>query len=107
MRIINLSTGEIEIIKDDEELIGLVKDHMGTDMSSIISELIGKSEYNKMKLESDLLSYESSLEDSRGAFIEMREELLKISSEVKKSRINKRQILEQLNQINFIVSEYI
>ncbi|QSF43451.1 hypothetical protein [Paenibacillus tianjinensis] len=104
MKIINLLNGETEITKHNDELIELVKIHMGYDMSAVFRELIEEADGNKLRVYSDLLSYEMSLDDNRSTFNDIYDILKLISTELNKTRINRKELMRCIVSIDTLVS---
>lgn len=92
MKIIRLPEGGNEIISDNYDLAQLIQERLGYDVMESIRELVKESEREHIRAESDLLSYELSLEENREAFNDLLDDCNTISIELQKSRLDKQRL---------------
>ncbi|ALS22094.1 hypothetical protein [Paenibacillus naphthalenovorans] len=107
MRIVNILNGEIEFIKHDDDLVKLVENHMGYDMSCAIKDLVERADEVKYKTESNLLSYELSLEESREGYLELCDMLERMVNTLEKKKINKTTLQEIIDRMENIINRHI
>lgn len=107
MSIVHLPNDSLEIITRNEDLIDLVKIHMGFEISQLVKELAEEADENKARLEGDFRSYEMQLEDNQSAFGDLCDELNSLSSELSKSKLNRKALMEIVIQMERIVNNQI
>lgn len=107
MRSFTLENGEFHIVKNDFELIDIIEKHMGYDMSCVFKDLVEKADYNERKLDSDLLSYESSLEECRDDFSTLGDMLDSISKELESKKLNRVKIKEIIYRMERLINQNI
>lgn len=91
--------GQIEFV-DSHNLPDLIEEHMGKDTALLVKEYIKNSDYNHVKLNSDLRSYELSLEEYRYILADIdaiAEDLYDYIDKAK--RLNRNEIKERLREI--------
>lgn len=92
MKIIRLPEGGNEILSDNNDLAQLIQERLGWDAAESIRELIKESEREHVRAESDLLSYELSLEDNRETFNDLLDDCNTITIELQQSRLDKQRL---------------
>lgn len=107
MRAISLLNGDLVITKHDYELINIINEHMGYDMSCVIEDLVEKSDYVKSKIESDLPSYEMNLEENRDAFLDLGDMLQSMSKELEKKKINRQSLEGIIDRMESVINQHI
>lgn len=107
MKIIRLLNDELEFIDYDDNLVDLVRCHMGNDMALVVKELINDADDVKYRADKDFLSYELSLEESREGYIEIRDLLELMTKEIDKKKINKNHLMSLIDNIENIVNRNI
>lgn len=107
MRIISLPDGTLEFVKHDDELIDIVDVHMGYEMSLIVKELIENADEIRYKTESDLLSYELSLEECRDGFLELKDIIEPITNMLDSKKINKNKLKDEIDKMENIINKHI
>lgn len=100
MRVLQLTDGSIEIVDNYDSLYELVRDRMGEDASDMILDLISESDYTNKKLDSDLISYESSLDSYNSMCFELKESIEKLQDYVRDAkRLDRNKLLESLEHL--------
>ena len=94
---INTKDNEFHILKDVNELKDLIVEFMGDDAGREVQELIDDADYNNDRADSDLTSFESSLQD----ISQLIEDLIQYVINIKK--LDRGNILEKLEVIQKIV----
>lgn len=103
MNIVHLPDNSLEFIRDNNDLVELVKIHMGFEVSQVVKELADEADGRKARTESDLGVYEMSLEDNQNAFSDLSDELSSLSSELDKDRLNRKDISKIIDRMERIV----
>ena len=82
MSVIQLNDGSTRYILNNKDFADLVNEKLGyeaeQELNEIIAELQSKADYTKQKVNTDLLSYETSLDQNTVAFNEIQSWLEKI-----------------------------
>lgn len=89
---IRLPDDKIEIVTDHDDLIILTKSYMGPDVAEMLTKLIQESRREHIRAESDLLSYELSLEENRDTLGDLLDGLNGMLIELQKTRIDKQKL---------------
>lgn len=87
MRVLNLKNGETEIINDIEDIQEVVYNHLGDDVSIALKELCANNSYEQKRFDSDMIAYESQLDEYNCAMndiIDVTESLVEYVTEAKK-----------------------
>lgn len=96
---IYLPDGTTEIMFGRDSFQKLVAERLGYDAEKILQEIIDEADYTKAKVQTDLVSYESSLEDNTSCFQEILAKIEKIQRNINSKRMSKDKILELLSNI--------
>ncbi len=97
--------GELHIVYKDD-FPTLVEEYMGGEAARIVEELVKESNYNEHKLNSDLVYYESQLNDYQYWAIDIQDlvdELLKYLNEA--NRVNRNKIRSYINRIGALTDQ--
>lgn len=73
MRVMTLNDGSVEVIQEVDEIANVVYEKLGYDAYCVIHELIQRGDMTTHKANSDLGSYEASLESNSRAFLDIQE----------------------------------
>ncbi|WP_213529378.1 hypothetical protein [Paenibacillus cisolokensis] len=105
--LIHLPDGGFEYVRNYEDFASLVRERLGFEAEEIVRELIRQADYNAVKADSDLLSYEMTMEGMREGFVEIDDRVAAIRREMAKGRVNKREVAWLLDVIESRVAEYL
>lgn len=104
--VISLKDGSTEVIFQPKDFHYLIEKHMGYDaadyfekMEKIVDELQEEADYTAAKVNTDLESYESSLESNTACFQEILEVMEQIKSILEAPRINKKKLFNLVEQV--------
>ncbi|KAA9007267.1 hypothetical protein F4V43_01920 [Paenibacillus spiritus] len=104
MELIQLPNGHTELIIDNDDLISLIKIHIGFEAGKMVEQIIKESEREYIRAESDLSAYELELEANRETFLELREMIGKIEDDLSVSRINRKNIQALLDRMDIEIA---
>ena len=97
---VQLVNGTYEFIQTNEQLANLVGDVLGDDIRRIILDLADQADYTEQKVDTDLESYEASLESNASTFGDIKDILNDSISQIEKSkRLDKDKLAKQLGRI--------
>lgn len=102
---VQLKDGSYEWIQTNEQLANLVGDVMGKAVGEIILNLGEAADYTEHKVDTDLDSYEASLESNASTFndiSEIADELIDYLRDTKK--IDRNKLLDKLDRITTMIS---
>lgn len=103
--------GNNEIVFGTEEFKWLIDKYMGNEAAEYFESWVDSANEAisaaKDKTNSDLLSYEASLESNATAFTDIQEELKNISEVLDSKRINRDKIAHSVCVINMIINNQI
>lgn len=102
---VQLKDGSYEWIQSNEQLANLVGDAMGKPVGEIVLDLAVAADYTEQKVDTDLESYEASLESNASTFSDISEiadELIDCLRNTKK--IDRNRLLDKLNRITSMIS---
>lgn len=80
---INTKDNEFHILKDVNELKDLIVEFMGDDVGREVQELIDDADYNNDRADSDLTSFESSLQDISQLIEDLIQYVININKEIR------------------------
>ena len=103
---IYLKDGSVEYIFHEEEtpeyyddFQRIIYEKLGREAELIVIQLRKAADYNKKKVETDLLSYESSLESNATCFMDILESLNKLNNLLLQQRLNRSKLSEIVSEI--------
>lgn len=100
MKRVQLVNGTYEFIQRNEQLANLVGDVLGNDMRQIILDLADQADYTEQKVDTDLDSYEASLENNASTFGDIKDILNDSINQIERSRrLDKDKLAKQLGRI--------
>ena len=101
--VLSLKDGSIETLFEPKDFQYLVEKHMGWDaekyFENLISKLQEQADYNTAKVDTDLESYEASIESNTRCFQDILEELKVINDLLNKQRVDKLKLFKVIEQI--------
>lgn len=111
-KVIRLNDNTVEVVTDLKDIEDITRSKLGNDIADIIADNLQdnakEKEYARLKHDSDMISYESSLESNSTAFIDILEEVNKMQEYIQDSkRIDRNKILEVFNSIEKIINNQI
>jgi 3-oxoacyl-[acyl-carrier-protein] synthase III len=99
-----LNDNAMAVILSDKDFTDLVFDYMGSDAENKVREYIRLSDEAEHAVETDLASYESSLESNTACF----NEVLEIVKQIRNTaRLEKSKLHKLLNEIEKLISNQI
>lgn len=108
--LININ-GNNEIVFGPDEFKWLIDKYMGNEAAEYFESWVDSANEAisaaKDKTNSDLLSYEASLESNSNAFLDIQEELANISEILDSKRMNRDKIAHSVSEIKKIISNQI
>jgi hypothetical protein len=104
---IYLKDGSTEILFSNKDFQKLIYDRLGNDAEQEIINLIEQSDYNKAKVNTDLDSYESSLEEMNCCMNDVLDRLNDMRKIVEGKRIDKEKLKDMINSIEHQINCYI
>ncbi|MFB5268215.1 hypothetical protein ACE41H_15720 [Paenibacillus enshidis] len=99
-----LPDGNLEFLRNHNDLVVLVTKHIGDEAGRMVQELVHLSDINAHKVDSDFKSYESQVESNQHAFEEIGEVLDRMEQQLAAARINKRVLSELCSKTRVLVS---
>lgn len=103
--------GNNELVFNPKDFKCLIRKYMGNEAAVYFGEIVDYANKAirdaKDKRDSDLLSYEASLESNYNAFLDIQEELANISEVLDSKRINRDKIAHSVSEIKKIISNQI
>lgn len=99
MSVVFLPDNQIEVISDNQSLANLVQQHMGFEVAEMVRDLAKEADYAQVRVDSDLLSYESSLESNQWAFRALKDELNALKTEIGKQRLSKPTLIKLIERM--------
>ena len=101
---VQLANGTYEFLQTNEQLANLVGDALGNDMRQIILNLADQADYTEQKVDTDLESYEASLESNASTFGDIKDILTNSINQIEKSkRLDKDKLAKQLGRIIYMI----
>lgn len=104
---IDLPTGEIIFLDETnpQEVKNLIEQNMGNDIAFLIQELIDAANYTEKKVDTDLDSYEASLESWNCVGTDILEIIQKCDTYLRESkRIDRDTIFHMMNEIEKLIN---
>lgn len=103
-----LPNGSMEVLFNlEEDFLKLVEQHMGEDAGKIVSGMMSNARYEEIKANSDMESYEASLDSNNTAFSDLIDEFEQLENELDKQRLNRNNIWNVLQNCKKIVNNQI
>jgi len=104
---VTFNDGNLEFAMNDLDLARIIGERLGYEAGQAVAELANRADYNQYKLESDLRSYESSLEEATEEFRELSELVGKLHDELDKSRLDRKSLSALCDRMDTIISRNI
>jgi hypothetical protein len=109
--VISLKDGKPVTLFKFEDFLELVDQHMGFDsarwLREYVEQLDSAANYTTAKIETDLTSYEATLDSNRKAFQDIQAETEAITKVLQGSRIDRKKITHSVREIGTIISNQI
>lgn len=109
--LITLNNGNTEIIGNMKHFIEIIDDNLGYDARNYLSNTIEKLEhdadYNQAKINTDLESYEMSLESNTTCFMDILDYVEQMKELVNAKRVNKDKLRKTLKDIENLINNQI
>lgn len=102
-----LPDGSIECLFTRNDFIELVREKLGGEAELYLSEIIREADYTEAKVNTDLSSYEASLESNAACFQELMDSIRLIEYHLNEKRSNKSKIDKVLNAMRKSISNQI
>jgi len=104
---VELKSGEYEIITCDNDLVDIVREKIGDGMAECVLNLISDADYTKARVDTDLESYESSLDSCYSALSDISDITDELGKHLQGSRINRDNIGKMIKDVNKIINNQI
>lgn len=91
-----LPDGSNEVLLSDGDFQRLVYEKLGREAEQKIIELIEKADYTNQSIDTDLRSYESSLESNKECFDDLLDDIRRMADLLEAPRLDKSRILKLL-----------
>ena len=109
--VISLKDGSVHTLFEFRHFLELVEDCMGYDAARWVRTHVEQAEsaadYTTARVESDLSSYEASLESNHRAFQDIQTEAAAITQVLQGSRVDRQKIAHSVREIGKIISNQI
>lgn len=108
MNLINMPNGKMIYVDETkpEQFKQFIEEQCGSEAAIFVQDLIDKADYTTRKLDTDLNSYEGSLEEWNTVGNDILETTEKINTYLKKSkRIDRDTIFKMINEIKRTINE--
>ena len=103
---IELKNGTYEFIQNNEQLADIIGRFMGNDVKGVVLDLISAADFTERKLDTDLESYEASLENHASTFNDIKDILNDSINQIEKSkRLDKNQLEKKLGRVIHMIDE--
>ena len=99
--------GRHEIIRDAEDLVQLIREHVGDDVARMVQTLADMTDKATHLAETDYAAYERALDGAIATLREIDETVDLIRSELDEHRIDRAVIRDMLNDIERLVGEHL
>lgn len=100
---IRLPDDSIEFIRSSDDFAFVVRERLGYDAEQMVLQLVGMADLSAQSLESDLRSYEMSLERVRSSISEVGV----LIEQLRESLINRPKLLRVLDRIEMELSNHL
>ena len=98
----------VEILRDEYDLVDLIEEHMGIDCSRKVLECVEDSNYNNIKVNTDLGVYEEELNEMTTVLIEIQDTVKSLRAGViTADRMNKNKIIKTLETVIDLINNTI
>lgn len=109
--VMTLKDGKNETIFNFNDVLRLVDQYMGDEpkrwLEAHVGELQQAADYTTVKVDTDLSSYEASLESNRTAFGEILEQLKAVTEQMQSPRVNRQPVIHAVKEIAKIINNQI
>ena len=109
--VISLKDGKVETLFKVEDFLELVDQHMGFDAARWLREYLEQlhtgCDYTAQRINTDLTSYEATLDSNRKAFQDIQAEAEAITRVLAASRMDRKKITHSIREIGTIISNQI
>ncbi len=109
--VISLKDGSVETIFEPKDFKYLVEKHMGWDadkyFENLISELQEQADYTQAKVDTDLESYEASLESNTRCMNDILDDLKAMETILNAKRMDKQKLFNLIEQIETKINNQI
>lgn len=96
-----------EIIRDVEDLVQLVREHIGDEVAQMVQTLADLSDKAAHLADTDFAAYEAELESVRATLQEMMYTINTIRYELDKPKTSKKNVLKLLQKLDVEISNHI
>jgi hypothetical protein len=104
---IYLKDGSTEILFSDNDFQKLICDKLGREAEQEVIELMEKADYNKEKVNTDLGSYEASLDEMNCCLNDVLDSLDNMRKFLEGKRIDKEKLKDMIDSIERQINNYI
>jgi len=108
---IHLPDGSMEVIFQPKDFHYLIEKHMGYDAAGyfekMVDELQEEADYTAAKVDTDLESYEASLESNTACFNDLLDNIEELKKLLQQQRIDRRKIYKVLDRMETQITNQI
>lgn len=105
---VHLPDGTMEVLFNEaEDFQRLIAERLGRDAEEIVTRLFAGRAYEEAKVNSDLGSYEASLESNHRAFNDLLDQLKELENELSKNRLNRNKLITLAAECRTIIKNQI
>ena len=105
--VIYLENGDMELLNDIEDFQTIVRTHLGSAAEQFVKDLKTEADYTKARINTDLDSYEGTLDSNRSCLCNVLEILEQLEEHVTDERLNRAKILSNIKEMMDLVSHEI
>jgi chromosome segregation ATPase len=91
--------GELIFINGTDDLKKLINEQIGFEAAQMFQEVVNAADEVKQRLESELSSYEASLDASNAAMREIKDAVMELEALISQSKIDRKAVQAKLDHI--------
>ena len=102
-----LPDGSMEVLFSRDDFQRLVYEKLGYDAEQKLIEIINEADYTKAKVDTDLISYELSLESNTACFNDLLNNIEELKKLLQQKRLDRTKMFKLLDQMETQISNQI
>jgi len=102
-----LPDGSMEVLFSRDDFKRLIYEKLGSDAEQKLIEIIQEADYTQAKVNTDLESYEASLESNTRCFNDLLDSIKEAKQLLNEKRLNKNRMVKLLDEIEKLISNQI